>query len=172
MRPHSPGRDARPRNKGETQMSRPIAAAALTAALLCSSGGRDASAGILDKTLTVEGNTIAVTSGPANGAVTFNGRRIIDSNNGVIAAHGTYPASGKTFILIEEDQGPSCAMFQIIAVAGKQASVSPLFGNCGDLPTATVVDGALRVQFRAMPAHGSVPVSPAQTHSFDGSTFR
>ena len=153
-------------------MPRTIAATAIAAALLCSSGSRDASAQIPDKTLTVEGNTIVVSTGLANGAVTFNGRRIIDSDNGVVAAHGTYRASGKTFVLIEEDQGPSCAMFQIIAVAGKQASVSPLFGNCGDLPTATVADGALRVQFRAMPAHGSVPVSPAQTHSFDGSTFR
>jgi hypothetical protein len=116
-------------------------------------------------------NTIVVSSGITDGAVTFNGRRILDSDIGAVGVHGTYPASGKTFLLVETDQGPSCAMFRIIAVAGRQASVSPMFGNCGGAD-ASVVNGALRVHLAVVPAHGTFPTSPAETHSFDGKTFR
>lgn len=114
-----------------------IAAGAVAMTLFCSFGGRAASAA--SETLTVEGNTLVVSSGITQGAVTFNGRQIIDSGNGAVTAHGTYPAHGKTFVLVETDLGPSCAMFQIVAVAGRQASVSPVFGNCGDAPIASVV---------------------------------
>lgn len=86
-------------------------------------------------------------------------------------AHGTYSAPGKAFVLFETDQGPSCAMFQIVAVAGRQASVSPVFGNCGGAD-ASVVNGALRVRIAVVPAHGTFPTSPVETHSFDGKTFR
>jgi hypothetical protein len=150
-------------------MSGKIATAAFTAALLCSFDGRSASAAI-SQTLSVEGNIIVVSSGPVQGEVTFNGRRIIDSDNGAMA-HGTYSAPGKTFVLFETDQGPSCAMFRVIAVAGRQASVSPVFGNCGGADAA-VVNGALRVHLAVVPAHGTFPASPAETHSFDGKTFR
>ena len=145
-------------------------AAVLTAALLSSFEVGSASAAP-SQTLTVEGNSIAVSSGLFQGEVTFNGRRIINSDTGVVTAHGTYPASGKTFVLVETDQGPSCAMFRIIAIAGRQASVSPVFGNCGGAD-ASVVNGALRVKLAVVPAHGTFPTSPVETHSFDGSTFR
>jgi hypothetical protein len=151
-------------------MSGKIAAAAFTAALLCSFDGRSASAAI-SQSLSVEGNTLVVSSGPVQGEVTFNGRQIIDSDNGAVMAHGTYSAPGKAFVLFETDQGPSCAMFQIVAVAGRQASVSPVFGNCGGAD-ASLVNGALRVHLAVVPAHGTFPASPAETHSFDGKTFR
>jgi hypothetical protein len=126
---------------------------------------------MISQIMTVEGNTIAVSSNAVQGAVTFNGQRIIDSDDGAVMAQGTYPAAGKTFLLFETDQGPSCAMFRVIAVAGRQASVSPVFGNCG-AASASVVNGALRVHLAVVTAHGTFPTSPAETHSFDGSTFR
>ena len=66
-------------------------------------------------------NTILVSSGLTDRAMTFNGQRIIDSKDGGVMAHGTYSAPGKTFVLFETDQGPSGAMFQIVAVAGTRA---------------------------------------------------
>jgi hypothetical protein len=145
-------------------MSGKIVAAALMAALLCLFDDGSASAAP-SQTLIVEGNSIAVSSGLFQGEVTFNGRRIINSDTGMVTAHGTYPAPGKTFVLVETDQGPSCAMFRIVAVAGRQASVSPVFGNCAGAD-ASLVNGALRVHL------SRYQNSPAETHSFDGSTFR
>jgi hypothetical protein len=161
---------SRPALKHRERRTGKIAAAVLTAALLCSFGGREASAAT-SQTLRVAGNTIVVSSGITDGAVTFNGQRIIDSKDGAVMAHGTYSAPGKAFVLFETDQGPSCAMFQIVAVAGRQASVSPVFGNCGGAD-ASVVNGALRVRIAVVPAHGTFPTSPVETHSFDGKTFR
>lgn len=145
---------------------------AVTLVLLYLFAGQTAFANTIS-TKIIAGNTVSVEYDNGVGALVLNGQKLFTNDNGAVGIRGSYPASGKTFILAEVDQGASCAHFRIVALSGRQAAISPEFGNCEDNAKVSVVGGVLHVRIPVWRSVGIPPASdPAQTHSFDGTRFR
>lgn len=106
----------------------------------------------------VAGRTVEVVAAGTAHRIVVDGQVLAtDADDDRVAIQGVYQGGGRTYVLLEEQSGGNAcpSMYQAIDLGGGAPTISPQFGNCSDLPRASVGNGALRISvpaFRAAPA--------------------
>lgn len=105
----------------------------------------------------VAGRTVEVVAAGTAHRIVVDGQVLAtDADDDRVAIQGVHQGAGRTYVLLEEQSGGSAcpSMYQAVDLGGVAPTISPQFGNCSDLPQASVSNGALRISvpaFRAAP---------------------
>ena len=105
----------------------------------------------------VAGRTVEVVAAGTAHRIVVDGQVLTTDADDRVAIQGVYQGGGRTYVLLEEQSGGNAcpSMYQAVDLSVGTPTISPQFGNCSDLPQASVGNGALRIvipAFRAVPA--------------------
>ncbi len=102
------------------------------------------------------GHAVTVNTGGITAhQVLVDGRVVLnDTTDEFVSFRGPFSGDGKIYVLIEEAPGGNAcaAQYQALDLSRVPPTLSPVFGNCSDLPRITMVGSALRVVFPAFRA--------------------